>query len=151
MDRFECNGQLNIRIKPSEDGRHPHTLVHVTLKHERKHVGYYDVSMPPEAVDMIRNFLSVSPTEIAAKVTSAHPHLVPKQVYRFWTKLSVELWQHDADPSKSIEILLDQHPDTDLWHLVVPEGVTAVAWGMKAIAERIAGSVVEIAVDATCQ
>jgi hypothetical protein len=51
---------------------------------------------------------------------------------------------------ESAKCLIREDASADLWDLQVPEGVVALAWGMKRISKRIGREIVEIGIDATC-
>jgi hypothetical protein len=76
------------------------------------------------------------------------------QVYRAWTSLSEILWWRDENAVKSALKLLDEYEQDGRavrLNLTLPEGVTAIAWALPAIADRVKELVKEVALDATCE
>jgi len=92
--------------------------VAVQLKHAARHVGYVDVSMPPEALAMIRDNVEwLTPVVMVTKVQAAFPNVTAQQIHRAWTEMS--------EPFDDVDIF---EPED------VPEGVEMLCWGMKKIA-----------------
>jgi hypothetical protein len=151
FDRFPCAGCLIITLKA-----HPyvtnHHLITLTLKHEKSHVRYVDISMPSEALTYIKQQLGSTPGLIASQLVGQFPQLTQSQVYAAWTRLSEAYWKKDEDPAVSAQRLLqeDKH-GVDFWELNVPVGVTAIAWGCRRISKKIGRATVEIGLDATCK
>ena len=53
---------------------------------------------------------------------------------------------------ESTKLLLEEFPDEiDIFNIKVADGVQQICWGMKRIANRLKGKVVEIGINATCQ
>ena len=51
-------------------------LITVQLEHHRQHVNYVDVSMPPEALQMIHNNLEwLTPTAMVTKIQATFPNV----------------------------------------------------------------------------
>jgi hypothetical protein len=125
-------------------------LVRVYFKHDCQHARYVDVSTPLEAVEFMKSMLFCPPTSVVAKVQEQWPLLRPKQIYRIWTQQSVDLWRRDPNPMESAKKFIEEWPEADLWEFEMPEGVVALAWGMKGIGERIGKAIVETGIDATC-
>lgn len=136
------------------DGSEPNTrVVTVRIEHHTKHPQYFDVDMPPEALDIIRENLEWStPGAMTPKVQAAHPTVTDKQVHKAWTEMSEMLWKRDHQQLPSAEILLEEYgDDVDVFEIEVEDGVQQLCWGMKKIAKELKGKVVEIAIDATCE
>lgn len=151
MDRFECQGKLNVRIK--QDQRIPsNTSVRVMMSHACKHVKYYSVSTPEEALKYIESRLNDVPSQIYSTVARKWPQVTQAQVYSAWVRLSERMWKRDDSPIISSWKFLNQSPDdVDLWDVASPEGVITLCWGVKRVAEYIKDIVVEIGMDATCK
>lgn len=126
----------------------------IYLQHHVKHVLYVDVGMPPEALQMIQEQAEWStPSQLAIKIQSQYPQVTTKQIHSAWRGLSQEFWHRDDEQLPSTRKLLVEYEDeVDVFEPVgVPEGVEILAWGMKRIAGRVGGKMVEIAMDATCK
>lgn len=80
------------------------------------------------------------------------PHVTAAQVHAAWTKMSEIFWKCEKEQMSSARALLDKlGPDVEKFELNVPEGVSHLCWGMKKIAERLRGQIIELGVDATCE
>ncbi|KAJ6607050.1 hypothetical protein B0H10DRAFT_2073246 [Mycena sp. CBHHK59/15] len=150
MKRYPCGSKLSIvcrAVKDTDD-----VLVDVKLRHAGSHVSYVDVSMPPAALDMIREYVEwLTPGAMVTKVQATFPDISAAQIHRVWTEMSEVYWRRDDAQLLSAEILLSEHgDDVDVFKPEdVPEGVEMLCWGMKKIAEPLRGRIVEIGVDAT--
>lgn len=118
-----------------------------------KHDPYYDVAMPPEAADIVRENLEwTTPVSIIPKVQAAYPQVTGKQVHRAWTEMSEVLWKRDRMQLLSAKMLLEEFDDdVDVFEIEVAEGVQQLCWGMKRILAKLKGEIVEIGIDATCK
>ncbi|KAJ6571057.1 hypothetical protein B0H19DRAFT_987718 [Mycena capillaripes] len=155
--RFWCS-QDEARKKRSKASQNPDIRnrdnldVMVQLKHAGKHISYKDVSMPPEAFDMIRDNVEwLTPVAMVTKVQGAFPSFTAAQIHRAWMEMSEPFWCFDDDQLLSTKKLLEEHTDDVVIFEPqdVPEGVEMICWGMKKIATPLKGKVVEIGVDAT--
>lgn len=90
---------------------------------------------------------------MVTKIQALYPTITANQVYSQWRELSRAHWHRDKEQITSAKILLGEYqPDVDLFTLTgLPDGVEALAWGMKKVIDRLRGKVVEIAIDATCK
>jgi hypothetical protein len=150
LQRFDCQSKLAVACMP---GRYPGTrLVTIHIEHHEKHKPYFDVEMPPEAVDIVRDNLEWStPVSITPRVQALYPNITGKQVHKAWTEMSEMLWKRDQLQLPSAEILLREFgDDVDIFDIPVPDGVQQLCSGMKKIAAKLKGKVVEIGIDATC-
>ncbi|KAJ7804794.1 hypothetical protein B0H14DRAFT_2612039 [Mycena olivaceomarginata] len=117
-----------------------------------KQISYEDVSMPPEALNIIRdNVESLMPVAMATKVQAVFPSVTAMQIHRAWREMSEPFWCFDDDQLLSAKKLLEEQ--TNNVHIFelqdVPEGVEMICGGIKKIGELLKGKVVEIGVDAT--
>lgn len=151
MDRFKCQGELNIRIK--EHWRDPTRLTTmISMKHQVRHVTYTDISMPSKALSFIQEKFNSTPGAIAADLVKRYPKITPKQVHTAWSRHSEKFWRRDDNALHSAAKLLKEFTgEVDHWELEVPDGVVAVAWGARTVAHRIASQLVEVGLDATCE
>lgn len=152
MKRFPCGSKLSISCGVGKDKEQLN--VTVQLKHAAKHVSYVDVSMPPAALDMIRDNVEwLTPAMMVTKVQAAFPNVTAAQIHRAWMEMSEVFWRFDDDQLLSTKRLLEEHlDDVDIFEPEdVPEGVEMLCWGMKNIAEPLKGKIVEVGVDATCK
>ncbi|KAJ7143889.1 hypothetical protein C8R44DRAFT_141341 [Mycena epipterygia] len=151
MKRYPCKSKLAISCRTAKDDD-SRLRVTVQLEHAEKHVCYVDVSMPPGALDIIRESVEwLTPVAMVGKVQAAYPNVSAAQVHRAWTEMSEIFWRRDDAQLPSTEKLLAEFgDDVDVFKPEdVPEGVEMVCWGMKKIAEALKGKIVEIGVDAT--
>lgn len=127
-------------------------VITIRIEHHDRHTQYLDVDMPPEALDIIRDNLEWStPVSITPKVQALYPNVTSKQVHKAWTEMSEILWKRDHLQLPSAEILLKEFgDDVDVFDIPVADGIQQLCWGMKKIAGRLKGKVVEIGIDATC-
>jgi hypothetical protein len=66
--------------------------------------------------------------------------------------MSEVMWKRAKDQMESAKILLEEFFDEiDIFNIKVADGVQQICWGMKRIANRLKGKVLEIGIDATCQ
>jgi hypothetical protein len=109
--------------------------------------------MPPEAMQMVNEQAEWDmPSDLATKVRLAYPQVSTAQVYNAWKAVSETYWQRDHLQIPSTrKLLVEFSDDVDIFEPKnILEGVEMLAWGMKKIAERLKGKVVEIGMDATC-
>ncbi|EGO20838.1 hypothetical protein SERLADRAFT_417908 [Serpula lacrymans var. lacrymans S7.9] len=105
MQRFDCGSQLNVLCVKCTSGTR---VVTIRLKHEQRHKPYYDVTIPPKAIQIIRNNIEWStPVSITPKVQALYPHITGKQVHRAWTEMGEVLWKKDPVQLISVYILLN--------------------------------------------
>jgi len=151
MKRYPCRSRLIISCRETKDGL---TKVAVHLDHHAKHVHYVDVSMPPGALDIVReNVEWLTPVAMVAKVQAAFPDVTAGQIHTAWMQMSQQYWRRDDLQLPSAEKLLaDFGDDVDVFNpQEVPDGVEILCWGMKKIAEPLKGRCVEVGLDATCK
>ena len=68
--------------------------VAVHLDHHAKHVHYVDVSMPPGALDIVReNVEWLTPVAMVAKVQAAFPDVTAGQIHTAWMQMSQQYWR----------------------------------------------------------
>jgi hypothetical protein len=148
MKCFNCRSKLIISSISGVDTR----VVTVYLEHHERHNHYFDVNMPPGALDIIRDNLEWStPVSVTPKVQASYPNITGKQVHKAWTSMSELLWKRDQIQLPSARILLSEFgDDVDVFDVGIPDGVQQLCWGMKKIAAKLKGRVVEIGIDATC-
>ena len=109
--------------------------------------------MPVEALEIIWTNLEWStPVSMVGQVQGLFLNVTAKQIHAAWTWMSEVLWQQDKEQLKSAWLLLDElGNEVDVFEIKAVEGVEQICWGMKKIARRLKGKIVEIAIDATCQ
>jgi DNA-directed RNA polymerase subunit N (RpoN/RPB10) len=151
MKRYSCCSRLVVTSRAANvTGQR---IVSIRIQHHEKHPPYYDVEMPAEALEIIRTNLEWStPVSMVGRVQALFPNVTAKQIHAAWTRMSEVLWRRDKDQLKSAGLLLDElGDDVDVFEIEAVEGVEQVCWGMKKIAGRLKGKIIEIAIDATCQ
>ena len=95
MKRYPCRSRLTISYKWAKDGS---CHIFVNLQHYVKHVLYYDVRMPPEALQMIQDLAEWStPAAMAVKIQLVYPQVTTKQIHAAWRELSQTFWQQDDE------------------------------------------------------
>jgi hypothetical protein len=146
---YPCNGTLKVRVELDTVDENQYVVI-VDLRHNSQHPSYVFTSTPKEAIEEMKRMLDYSPTKVAGKLRKKWSWLRQKQIYRLWSQLCEASWRHDANPMESAKRLICEDASVDLWDLQVPEGVVALAWGMKRISKRIGREIVEIGIDATC-
>lgn len=153
MHRYECKSKLNISCRSNlSRGENTRTIT-IWLEHQKKHVPYYDVALPLEAVETIREDLEwTTPSEMARKIQVAYPVVSAKQVHKAWTTMSEMLWKRDPEQMLSARTLLKEY-ETDVDVLTIPamDGIEQVAWVMRKVMDALKGKIVEIGIDATCK
>jgi hypothetical protein len=150
MKRYPCQSHLSVTYGEKKGGN---AYINIRLHHHFKHVHYVDVAMPPEAMQMVNEQAEwVMPSDLATKVRLAYPQVSTAQVYNAWKAVSETYWQRDHLQIPSTrKLLVEFSDDVDIFEPKnIPEGAEMLAWGMKKIAERLKGKVVEIGMDATC-
>jgi hypothetical protein len=149
MKRYPCRSRLSITYRDKGTG----TYIIINLHHHFKHVHYVDVTMPPEAMEMIQAQVEwATPSDLMSKVREVFPNVSSAQVYNAWRALSETYWRRDDMQISSAQKLLAEFDDeVDIFEpTCIPEGVEILAWGMKKIAKPLTGKIVEIGMDATC-
>ncbi|KAF7366599.1 SWIM-type domain-containing protein [Mycena sanguinolenta] len=152
MKRFPCKSKLAISCRTSRDDD-DELVVTVELKHGQKHTAYTNVSMPQEALDMIRDNVEwLTPVAMVSKVQATFPTVTAAQIHRAWMEMSEIHWRRDDLQLPSATKMLEEHgEDVDIFKPEnIPEGVEMLCWGMKKIAGPLQGKIFEIGVDATC-
>jgi hypothetical protein len=113
--------------------------------------------MPQAAEELIAQSLSMSkPADLVSAVQALDGcgHVTSAQVHRVWRELTRDFWYRGSDQLTSAQVLLEEYSkkgQVDPFPLQVPEGVTAMAWGLPQVANRVRTRVKEVAIDATCE
>lgn len=90
MEQFQCQSCLWVSCHDIDSKR----IISFDLTHCLRHKPYFDVAMPPEADELIRESLEWStPISIASKVQATFPSVMNKQVHAAWTEMSQMLWK----------------------------------------------------------
>lgn len=154
MHRYDCKSSLVVMCRKADNTPNgTDRVITVNLRHHDDHVPYFDVEMPSGASDIIREHLEWStPASLVPQIQAAYPNVTAKQVHAAWTEMSETLWKRDQYQLPSAEILLNEYSDdVDVFNIPVADGVEQLCWGMKKVASRLKGKVVEIGIDATCE
>ncbi|KAJ7893508.1 hypothetical protein B0H13DRAFT_2339644 [Mycena leptocephala] len=97
LKRYPCESKLSISCRTRKDDKE-NLYVTVQLKHAGKHVSYTDVSMPPEALDMIReNVEWLTPVAMVGQIQATFPSVTAAQIHRAWMEMSEMFWRCDDD------------------------------------------------------
>jgi len=150
LKRFECQSELLITCMSDREAQ----TLRITLSHSQNHTPYFDVSIPPKAVDIIRDNIDWAlPNDITGKIQSQHPHVTEKQITTVWTRFAQSSWkQNPKDQMDSARQLLKEFSEeVDVFEVDEEKGVDQLAWGMRKIATKIGTSLVEVGLDATCK
>ncbi|KAF7378400.1 SWIM-type domain-containing protein [Mycena sanguinolenta] len=151
MKRYPCQSKLVISCRASRKDEDEMNVT-VQLKHAQKHTSYTNVSMPQDALDMIReNVEWLTPVAMVSKVQAKFPTVTAAQIHRAWMEMSEIHWRRDDLQLPSAAKMLEEHgEDVDIFKPEnVPEGVEMLCWGMKKIAGPLRGKIFEIGVEAT--
>ncbi|OBZ78537.1 hypothetical protein A0H81_00404 [Grifola frondosa] len=150
MHRFCCNSKLLVTCKTAASAENQ-LLVSIYIKHEMAHVPYYDVALPPDAAQVIRDNIGwATPNELVRQIQATHPNVTAKQIHAAWTKMSETLWKRDPEQLLSARTLLEEFKDdVDVFEVKTQDGVEQICWGMKRINMQLRGKIVEIGLDAT--
>jgi hypothetical protein len=152
MDRFPCKSRLHIAISRRAGMQE----ISIRLRHDYAHEPYVNVAMPPAALQLITEHLGIAkPADLLPAVhrLSGCQHVTSAQVHRAWSELSQVLWRRDTDSTQSALQLLEEYAADGRavrLDITLPDGVTALAWALPEIADRVAKAVKEVAIDATC-
>ena len=153
MDRYDCKSNLVVACRRLDNALNgTDHIISVNLQHHDDHIPDFDVEMPSGASDIIHQHLEWStPVSLVPQIQTSFPNVTAKQVHAAWTDMSETLWKRDQYQLPSAEILLKEYSDdVDVFDITVADGVEQLCWGMKEVANRLKGKVVEIGVDATC-
>jgi hypothetical protein len=108
MKRFPCHSKLSISCRGINDGDGT-MLVTVQLEHHHQHANYVDVSMPPEALQMIRDNLEwLTPTAMVTKIQATFPNVTRLQIHTAWSEMSEVFWRRDKEQLPSAKMLLEE-------------------------------------------
>ncbi|KAJ7220474.1 hypothetical protein GGX14DRAFT_674827 [Mycena pura] len=111
MKRFSCGSKLSVSCRARRNDERTYDVI-VQLKHAGKHISYEDVSMPPEALDMVRdNVQWLTPVAMVTKVQATFPSVTSAQIHRAWMEMSQPFWCFDKDQLLSTKKLLEEHTD----------------------------------------
>jgi hypothetical protein len=153
MCRYECKSKLNISCRATIGSGKGTYLITIWLEHHKQHTPYYDVSLPPEAAEMIRENLDwTCPNDVVKQVQMAYPTVSASQIYKAWTTMSETLWKRSQEQLPSVRALLgDFKGEVDTLSLPEIEGVEQIAWVMKKVVAPLQNMIVEVGIDATCK
>ncbi|KAF7426653.1 hypothetical protein PC9H_009022 [Pleurotus ostreatus] len=153
MKRFACRSRLIIACKLAapKGGVSLKRTIRIAIEHHTVHVLYYDVSVPAEALDMVReNLDNATPNELVGRIQALFPQVTANQIHTAWTVMSEELWKRDDQQLTSAKLLMeDLSDDVEMFNVVIEDGIEQICWGMKQIARPLIGKVVEVGLDAT--
>ncbi|KAF7305187.1 SWIM-type domain-containing protein [Mycena kentingensis (nom. inval.)] len=127
-----------------------HTIF-INLQHSFRHNNYEDHSFPDAALAMVHaTDEEVTPSALARRIRNSFT-VLNAQVYNAWREKNGAIWRRDVMQLLSAWKLLKEYDqEVDLFDPEnVPEGVEILCWGMKEIAMRLRGEIVEVAMDAT--
>lgn len=149
MMRFPCQSSLSISCRSETTET---KVIRVLLRHEATHKPYYDVSMPTEAMAIIKENLEHStPGTLLARIQTLYPSVTATQVHSTWTSMSEMYWKKAKDPLESARLLLEEYGDeVDVFEIQPAEGVKMLSFGLKKILAALKDKTYEIGMDATC-
>ncbi|KAG8832114.1 hypothetical protein FRC17_002022 [Serendipita sp. 399] len=148
METYECRSKLSIRVYHQDDNMR---RVHIHLEHYANHPQYYDIDLPPAALEIVQKYQWANPAHVAQQIRSQKEwqHIKTYQIRHVWRKLSEKNWRLNEDQLVSAHALLKKHVgDVDLLEIESIEGVITLGFGLKHIASALK-NVVEIGMDAT--
>jgi len=124
MKRFECQGELLITC--TSDGESQ--TLRVILSHSQSHAPYSDISIPPEAIDIIRDNIAWALPNIIEKVQSQYPRVTKKQITNVWAKVAT-----NCDNEGEEDVFQDAHNPAFMTYSTpdssTPVGPSEPAWG----------------------
>ncbi|KAF8521379.1 hypothetical protein BU17DRAFT_45849, partial [Hysterangium stoloniferum] len=92
MEWFNCQSRLILSCKKGSSADECIIIVH--LHHYTKHKAYYDVAMPPEVTEIIKENLEwCTPNSLVLKVQALYPSVTANQVHTAWTTMSEIVWK----------------------------------------------------------
>ena len=150
LKRFECRSELLITCTSDGEAQ----TLRITLSHSQNHTPYFDVSIPPEAVDIIRDNIDWAlPNDITGKIQSQYPHVTKKQITTVWTKFAQSSWKRNPKDQmdSAWQLLKEFSEEVDVFEVDGEKGVDQLVWGMRMIAAKIGTSLVEVGLGATCK
>jgi hypothetical protein len=122
--------------------------------HCLEHDPYYDIRIPPEALEIIKQKLDSTPPVIAQYLRLQQKewqNIKTYQVRHVWKGHNRGQWWRNGDQLESANILLSEYAESiDKFELEAIEGVIALGFGLKQVAGRLTG-IVEVGLDATCK
>jgi hypothetical protein len=105
MERFDCGSSLYVSLARVPDD-HSFKLT-INLRHEKRHMAYFRVDMPPAALDIMREHAETSsPAGLVAVIQEQFPHVTAAQVRRAWIEITETFWKYDSNQSVSVQRLL---------------------------------------------
>ena len=153
MDHYPCKSKMNVLCQAKRGSGGATYTISIWIEHHQQHIPYYDISLPSEAAEIIRENLEwTSPNEIAIKVQMTYHTVTTSQIYNAWTTMSEMLWKRDPDQLSSVWALLGEFGnDVDVLSLPAINGTVQIAWVMKDITSLLQGKIVEVRINATCK
>lgn len=146
MQLFDCQSVMRIRVKHLSGNERK---IHVHLIHCATHPAYYDIDIPLDALEVIKNSLWSKPGDIAQNIRTTKPdwaRIKTYQVRHTWKKLCQDKWRICDDQLESAKKLLERHESTvEMLCLDEIEGVVALGFGLRCVGERLE-DVVEVGV-----
>lgn len=150
MIRYPCRSRLSIKYR-ERDVKDAYVVI--VLHHHFRHVHYLDVSMPPGATQIIQDQSEwATPSVLSTQIRKMYPTVSAAQVYNTWKDLSEVHWRReDLQIPSAMKLLAEFKDEVDIFRPKdIPEGVEILAWGMKKIAGKLKGKILEVGMDATC-
>ena len=90
LKRFKCQSELLITCTSNEAAQ----TLRIILSHSQNHTPYFDVSIPPKAIDIIRDNIDWAlPNDIIGKIQLRYSHVTEKQITTVWTKFAQSSWK----------------------------------------------------------
>ena len=149
MLKFNCKGSLKVIV--DLDIQKEAT---VELTHDH-HEEYVDVRVPDEVKEYVCENLRRTPRQLWEDL-GAHAeetgNLTQKQIHHWWREYSKDAWKKDDDQVQSALKLINEYSNnvTEMFN-ITEDGVTAIAFGIKAFIDEVGRKAVEVGIDATCK
>jgi len=131
LQRFECQSKLLITCTTEEV-----QTLHVILSHTQNHTPYFDVSIPPKAIDIIHDNIDWAlPNDLIGKIQLLHPQVTAKQITTVWTKFTQNSWKWNPKDQMDLawQLLHEFNEEVDIFELEEEKGVDQLVWGMRTI------------------
>ncbi|KAF8967522.1 hypothetical protein BDZ97DRAFT_1656387 [Flammula alnicola] len=157
MDTFKCHGWLSITITDDGDD------AFVKFQHEDDHVPYWNIDVPSEIQDFVRENLELSPTQLWDEILKKNPSpsFSRKAIYQIWHENESKKWKRDPDEVKSAKILLEeasekQNMNRNIYSvesIPLPDNpsFTAIAFCLPEVLRKWGGKVRELSLDSACE
>ena len=151
MQEYDCNSSLIVACRKADTLNGTDHVISAQLQHNEDHIPYFDAEMLSGTLDIIcQNLEWSTPASLVIQIQALYPNVSTNHVHHAWTRMSKTLWRRHQYQLLSAEILNEYLDDVDVINIPAMDGIEQLCWGMRTVAHRLKGTVVEIAINATC-